>query len=127
MKEILRGSLPAVLHCPALAKTVAFYRNAWGFELHQYVPGVVASLRRESVIVQLLQRRSDMPAQTFACRLLVDDIERWSGGLKSASGQTPYSFSEQAWGFEAGLSDCDGNRLQLVQSAAHQVRRRAGA
>lgn len=127
MKEILRARLPAVLHCPQLAKTVAFYRDAWGFKLAQYIPGVAASLSRESVTVQLMQCRSDMTAQTFACKLLVDDIAAWSGSLQSASGQAPRSLRDEAWGMDCGLSDCDGNRLQLVQCAAHWVRRRAGA
>ncbi len=127
MKEILRGRLPAVLQCPELAKTVAFYRNVWGFKLVQYVPGVAASLTRESVAVQLMQFSSDMPAPIVACKLLVDDIAAWSGSLQSASGQTAHSLRDEDWGMESGLSDCDGNRLQLVQCAAHLARRRVGA
>ncbi|EJL82063.1 hypothetical protein PMI15_03259, partial [Polaromonas sp. CF318] len=84
-------------------------------------------LKRESVTVQLWQRRADMAPQRFACRLLVDSIEQWHMALQSAPDQALPALLEQAWGTEWGISDCEGNRLLLVQSAPHAARRRASA
>lgn len=126
LKEILCGRTPAVLHCASLKDTVSFYIEHWGFSLVQQVPGVVARLVRESVTVQLYQRRSDMPTVRFACRLLVNDMAQWQP-LKSAAGQTAQACREQSWGAEFGVSDADGNRLLLVQSAPHRLIREARA
>jgi hypothetical protein len=124
MIEVLCARTPAVLHSPVLKTALAFYRDEWKFSVQQHVPGVLAILTRESVTVQLWQRRADMLPQTFACRLLVNHLESWLMGLQSAPGQPPECLTEQAWGCEFALSDCDGNRLQLVQSAPHAVARK---
>ncbi|WP_371439551.1 VOC family protein [Polaromonas sp.] len=125
MIEVLCARTPAVLHSPELKRALAFYRDAWGFAVRQQVPGVLAILTRESVTVQLWQRRGDMAAQTLACRLLVDNIELWQLALQSAPGQAAQALTEEPWGTEFGLSDCDGNRLLLVQSAPHKLGRKA--
>lgn len=117
MKEILCAHLPARLSCADLKHTLAFYRESWGFELLQQVTGVVAVLRRESVTVHLYQRRSDQTHELFACRLLVDSLEAWTGRLLSAPGRPEPTLQERAWGREFALSDCDGNRLLLVPAA----------
>lgn len=127
MTEVLCARTPAVLHCADLRLALAFYQGNWGFAVQQSVPGVVAVLIPESVAVQLWQRRADMAPQHFACRLLVDNIEQWHMALQSAPGQAPHALVEQAWGAEWGVSDCEGNRLLLVQSAPHAARRRAQA
>ncbi|CAN7325469.1 VOC family protein [Polaromonas sp. LjRoot131] len=127
MTEVLCARTPAVLHCADLRRALAFYRDCWGFSVQHSVPGVIAVLTRESVPVQLWQRRADMAPQHFACRLLVDNIEQWHMALQSAPGQAPHALAEQEWGTEWGVSDCEGNRLQLVQSAPHAARRRARA
>jgi hypothetical protein len=127
MTEVLCARTPAVLHCGDLRQALAFYQGSWGFAVRHNVPGVIAVLTRESVTVQLWQRRTDMAPQHFACRLLVDNIEQWHMALQSAPGQTPHVLAEQAWGAEWGVSDCEGNRLLLVQSASHAARRRAQA
>lgn len=127
MTEVLCARTPAVLHCADLRQAVAFYQGSWGFAVQHHVPGVIAVLTRESVTVQLWQRRADMAPQHFACRLLVDNIEQWHMALQSALGQVPHALVEQEWGAEWGVSDCEGNRLLLVQSAPHAVRRRAQA
>jgi predicted enzyme related to lactoylglutathione lyase len=127
MTEVLCARTPAVLHCADLRQAVAFYQSNWDFSVQHSVPGVIAVLTRESVTVQLWQRRADMAAQHFACRLLVDSIEQWHMALQSAPGQAPHALVEQAWGAEWGVSDCEGNRLLLVQSAPHAARRRAQA
>lgn len=126
MKEVLCARTPAVLSCPDLRCTLAFYRDAWGFQVRHHISGVIAIVQRESVAVQLWQRRADMAPETMACRLLVDCIELWHRWLQSAPGQTPALLLHQDWGSEWGISDCDGNRLLLVQSAPHAARRRAG-
>ncbi|CAM3365451.1 hypothetical protein [Polaromonas hydrogenivorans] len=126
MKEMLRAGTPAILSCPDLSRTLAFYRGEWGFEVLHNIRGVIAILKRESVTVQLWQRRADMAPETIACRLLVDCIEMWHRWLQSAPGQTPPLLLKRDWGMEWGISDCDGNRLLLVQSAPHAARRRAG-
>lgn len=127
MTEVLCARTPAVLHCADLRRALAFYRDCWGFAVRHSVPGVIAVLMRESVTVQLWQRRADMAPQHFACRLLVDNIEQWHMALQSAPGQSPHALVEQAWGAEWGISDCEGNRMLLVQSAPHAARRRARA
>ena len=127
MMEVLCARTPAVLHCADLRRVTAFYRGQWGFAVQHSVPGVIAVLTRESVTVQLWQRRADMAPQHFACRLLVDDIEQWHMALQSAPGHAPQTLVEQDWGTEWGISDCEGNRLLLVQSAPHAARRRASA
>lgn len=127
MTEVLCARTPAVLHCTDLRQALAFYRDSWGFALRHSVPGVIAVLRRESVTVQLWQRRADMAPQQFACRLLVDNIEQWHMALQSAPGQALPALLEQEWGTEWGISDCEGNRLLLVQSAPHAARRKASA
>lgn len=127
MTEVLCARTPAVLHCADLRAALAFYRDRWGFAVRHSVPGVIAVLTRESVTVQLWQRRADMAPQQFACRLLVDGIELWHMALQSAPGQAPSALVEQEWGAEWGISDCEGNRLLLVQSAAHAARRRESA
>lgn len=127
MTEVLCARTPAVLHCADLRGALAFYRDCWGFAVRHSVPGVIAVLVRESVMVQLWQRRADMAPQHFACRLLVDNIEQWHMALQSAPGQAPPALLEQEWGAEWGISDCEGNRLLLVQSAPHAARRRASA
>ncbi|RYX91102.1 MAG: hypothetical protein EOO28_26910 [Comamonadaceae bacterium] len=126
LKEILCGRTPAVLHCADLKGAVSFYMEQWGFSLVQQVPGVVAKLVRESVTVQLCQRRADQPASRLACRLLVNDLPQWQG-LGSAAGQANAARCEQGWGAEFGVSDGDGNRLLLVQSAPHRLQRKARA
>ena len=127
MTGVLCARTPAVLHCADLRQTLAFYCSNWGFAVQHSVPGVIAVLVRESVTVQLWQRRADMAPQRFACRLLVDSIEQWHMALQSAPGQAPHRLVEQAWGTEWGVSDCEGNRLLLVQSAPHAARRKARA
>ncbi|WP_457278798.1 hypothetical protein [Polaromonas sp. P5_D5] len=127
MTEVLCARTPAVLHCADLRRTQAFYCSNWGFSVQHSVPGVIAVLTRESVTVQLWQRRADMAPQRFACRLLVDSIEQWHMALQSAPGQALHSLVEQEWGTEWGVSDCEGNRLLLVQSAPHAARRKARA
>jgi predicted enzyme related to lactoylglutathione lyase len=127
MMEVLCARTPAALHCADLRQVTAFYRAQWGFAVQHSVPGVIAVLTRESVTVQLWQRRTDMAPQHFACRLLVDNIEQWHTALQSAPGQAPHALVEQDWGTEWGISDCEGNRLLLVQSAPHAARRRASA
>ena len=124
MTEVLCARTPAVLHCADLRAALAFYRDSWGFAVQHSVPGVIAVLTRESVSVQLWQRRADMAPQHFACRLAVDNIEQWHMTLQSAPGQAPHALAEQAWGTEWGVSDCEGNRLLLVQPASHVLRRR---
>lgn len=130
MKEVLCARTPAVLQCGDLKQSLAFYTGNWGFALVQQVPGVFAVLRRESVTVQLWQRRADEAAQTCACRLLVASLAAWlaGGGQETASapGQMPALLQERTWGRELGLSDCDGNRLLLVQSAS-ALHRKASA
>ena len=127
MTEVLCARTPAVLHCADLRQALAFYRDRWGFIVQHSVPGVIAVLVRESVTLQLWQRRADMAPQHFACRLLVDNIEPLHMALRSAPGQAPHALVEQDWGTECGISDCEGNRLLLVQSAPHAARRRASA
>ena len=130
MNEVLCGRTPAILSIANLKQAIAFYRDDWGFTVHQQVPGVLAIIKRESVTVHLLQRREDMMPETFACKLLVDDLQAWQhgeGGLQSASGHPPATLTDEGWGSEMGVSDCEGNRLQLVQSAPHLWRRKAGA
>jgi hypothetical protein len=126
MKEVLCARTPAALTCPDLRRTLAFYQREWGFEVLHYIRGVIAILRRESVTVQLWQRRDDMAPETIGCRLLVDCMEQWHQRLQSAPGQADPELVEKDWGLEWGLSDCDGNRLLLVQSAPHAARRKAG-
>ena len=126
LKEILCGRTPAVLHCADLKSAMSFYIEQWGFSLGQQVPGVVAKLVRESVTVQLWQRRADQPVSRLACRLLVNDMAQWQN-LASAAGQTVAARCEQGWGAEFGVSDRDGNRLLLVQSAPHRMQRKARA
>lgn len=126
MKEILCARTPAILSCPDLRRTLAFYRDVWGFQARHHIPGVIAILQRESVAVQLWQRRADRAPEAVACRLLVDCIEMWPRRLQSAPGQMPPVLLHKDWGMEWAISDCDGNRLLLVQSAAHAARRRAG-
>ena len=123
LQEVLCGRLPAVLPCPDLYRSMGFYSGRWGFDVAQSIPGVMAVLVRESVAVQLLQMRSDEAPQPLACRLLVDCIDAWWMQLYSAPGQTPHQLVEQRWGTEWAISDCDGNRLLLVQSAPHLARR----
>lgn len=123
LKEVLCGRLPAVLQCPDLHRSMGFYAGRWGFGVAQSIPGVMAVLVRESVTVQLLQRRADESPQPLACRLLVDCMDQWWMQLYSAPGQTPHQLVEQRWGTEWAISDCDGNRLLLVQSAPHLARR----
>ncbi len=89
MKEVLCARTPAVLSCPDLRRTLAFYRDTWGFQARHHIPGVIAILWRESVTVQLWQRRADMAPERVACRLLVDCIEQWHQRLQSAPGQAP--------------------------------------
>ena len=125
-KEILCGRLPAVLVCPNLRHTLAFYQDEWGFEVQQHITGVIAILRRESVSIQLWQLRADMLPQNRACRLLVNCLGPWQTALQSAPGQSRARLMQRDWGAEWGLSDCDGNRLLLVQSAPHAARREAG-
>lgn len=126
MKEILCGRLPAILLCPDLRHTLAFYRDEWDFAVQQHITGVFAIVRRESVSIQLWQLRADMRPQRCASRLLVDCLAQWHKALQSASGQSPAQLLQRDWGAEWGLSDCDGNRLLLVQSAPHAARREAG-
>ena len=114
------------MSCPDLRRTLAFYRDVWGFQARHHIPGVIAILERESVAVQLWQRRTDMAPEAIACRLLVDCIEMWHRWLESAPGQAPPLLVQKGWGMEWGISDCDGNRLLLVQSAPHAARRWAG-
>lgn len=123
MMEVLCARSPAALRCGNLEAAAVFYRHAWGFALKQTVPGVFALMSRESVTVQLWQRRADESLQTLACRLLVNCIDPWQLELVSAPGQAPASLTEQPWGCEWGISDAEGNRLLLVQSAPHAVRR----
>jgi hypothetical protein len=123
MKEVLCARLPATLHCPDLRGTLAFYRDSWGFALRQHVPGVFAVLARESVTVQLWQHGADIASQPIACRLLVDSVDDWRLAVWSPPGQPAGVYTEPSWGAEWGVSDCDGNRLLLVQSAAHAARR----
>lgn len=125
MNEVLCGRLPAVLVCPDLRRTLAFYRDEWGFEVKHHITGVIAIVKRESVSIQLWQLRADMRPQSCACRLLVDCLAQWHITLQSAPGQSPAQLLARDWGAEWGLSDCDGNRLLLVQSAPHAARRRA--
>lgn len=127
MTEVLCARTPAVLHCADLRRALAFYQGNWGFAVQHSVPGVIAVVSRESVTVQLWQRRADMALQHFACRLLVDNIEQWHMALQSAPGQSSHALAEHPWGTEWGISDCEGNRLLLVQPATHAVRRRAQA
>lgn len=127
MTEVLCARTPAMLHCADLRRALAFYRNQWGFAVQHSVPGVIAVLTRESVTVQLWQRRADMAPQHFACRLLVDNIEPWHMALQSAPGQAMHALAEQDWGTECGISDCEGNRLLLVHPAPLAARRRASA
>lgn len=126
LPEILCARTPAVLTCADLRTTLAFYRGEWGFMTRHHIPGVIAILQRESVTVQLWQRRADMAPDTVACRLLVDSIAQWHPALQPAPGQTPPVLVQKDWGMEWGISDCDGNRLLLVQSAPHAARRKAG-
>jgi predicted enzyme related to lactoylglutathione lyase len=127
MTEVLCARSPAVVHCADLRAALAFYRDSWGFAVQHSVPGVIAVLTRELVTVQLWQRRADMAPQHFACRLFVDNIEPWHMALQSAPGQAPHALIEQAWGTEWGVSDCEGNRLLLVQPALHTAWRKAQA
>jgi predicted enzyme related to lactoylglutathione lyase len=127
MTEVLCARTPAVLHCADLRQALAFYRDSWGFAVQHSVPGVIAVLTRESVAVQLWQRRADMVPKHFACRLQVDKIEPWHLALRSAPGHATHALAEQAWGTEWGVSDCEGNRLLLVQAASHAARRKARA
>ena len=124
MKEVLRARLPAELQSADLRQALDVYQRGWGFTLQQHIPGVFAVLRRESVTVHLSQRRSDEPLSLLACRLLVDRVDDWTT-LVSAPGQSRQRLTAQGWGREFGLSDGDGNRLLLVQSAPHAIRRRA--
>lgn len=126
LKEILCGRLPAVLVSPDLRRTLAFYREEWGFDMQQHITGVFAIVRRESVSIQLWQLRADMRPQSWACRLLVNCLGQWQTTLQSAAGQSRAQLLQRDWGAEWGLSDCDGNRLLLVQSAPHAARREAG-
>jgi len=126
MNELLCARTPAILSCPDLRRTLAFYKDTWGFEARHHIAGVIAIVRRESVTVQLWQRRADMPPEAVGCRLLVDCIGLWHRWLQSAPGQAPSELLRKDWGLEWGISDCDGNRLLLVQSAPHMARRRAG-
>lgn len=123
VREVLCVRSPAVLHCADLRKTLDFYTHAWQFDVLQIIPGVMAVIRRESVCIHLMQRRSDMAAEVLACRLLVDDIDDWKGALGSAAGQAVATLTEEPWGFEWCMRDCDGHRLHLVQPAPHAVRR----
>ena len=125
MNEVLCGRLPAILVSPDLRRTLAFYRDDWGFEVQHHIPGVIAVVTRESVSVQLWQLRADMQAERCACRLLVNCLAQWHMALQSAPKQTPARLQERDWGAEWSLSDCDGNRLLLVQSAPHAARRKA--
>ncbi|MFI5445431.1 hypothetical protein [Polaromonas sp. UC242_47] len=127
MTEVLCAPAPAVLCGPDLGRTLAFYEGSWGFARRQYVPGVMAVLVRETLTLQLWQRRVDMKAQAQTCRLVVDRLLPWQLALVSAPGQTPQTLVEQAWGTEWCLSDCDGNRLRLVQPALQPVLRQARA
>ncbi|MDP3796240.1 MAG: hypothetical protein Q8R06_03710 [Polaromonas sp.] len=127
MTEVLCTRVPAVLHCADLGRTQAFYRKNWGFEVRHQVPGVIAVLVREAVTLQLWQRRADMKAQSLNCRLAVDKLESWQLALRSAPGQAPPALVEQAWGTEWGISDCEGNRLLLVQPSLRPMQRRARA
>ena len=68
MNEVLCGRLPAVLVCPDLRRTLAFYRDEWGFEVQHHITGVIAIVKRESVSIQLWQLRADMRPQRCACR-----------------------------------------------------------
>ena len=124
--EILCARTPAVLTCGNLRTTLAFYSGEWGFMIQHHIPGVLAILQRESVTVQLWQRRTDMAPETVACRLLVDCIDQWRPALQSAPGQALSLLVQKDWGLEWDISDCDGNRLLLVQSAPHAARRKAG-
>ncbi|MDW5441930.1 hypothetical protein [Polaromonas sp. SM01] len=127
MTEVLCGPAPAVLPGADLARTLAFYQGSWGFTPRQYVPGVMAVLVRETLTLQLWQRRADMKARAQTCRLVVDCLQPWQLALVSAPGRAPQTLVEQAWGTEWGLSDCDGNRLLLVQPALQPVLRQARA
>ncbi|MDO9406021.1 MAG: hypothetical protein Q7T87_18495 [Polaromonas sp.] len=126
MKEVLCGRTPAPVQCADLKSAIAFYTQSWGFAVQQVVPGVVAKLTRESVTVQLWQRRADMDLEASAYRLLVDDMAVWQD-VSSAPGRAVSATTEQTWGLEFGISGIDGNRLLLVQSAPHRLMRRARA
>lgn len=125
MTEVLCARVPAVLHCTDLGRTLAFYRENWGFEARHHVPGVIAVLVRETVVLQLWQRRADMKAQSLSCRLVVEVLTPWQLALQSAPGQAPAALVEQAWGTEWAISDCEGNRLLLVQPSLRPALRRA--
>ena len=98
MNEVLCGRLPALLVSPDLRRTLAFYRDDWGFDVQHHIPGVIA---------------------------LVNCLAQWHMALQSASAQSPACLQERDWGAEWCLSDCDANRLLLVQSAPHAARRKA--
>ena len=125
LPEILCARTPAVLTCANLRTTLDFYRGEWDFMTRHHIPGVIAVVTRESVSVQLWQLRADMQAERCACRLLVNCLAQWHMALQSAPKQTPARLQERDWGAEWSLSDCDGNRLLLVQSAPHAARRKA--
>ncbi|MDO8774525.1 MAG: hypothetical protein Q7K57_38600 [Burkholderiaceae bacterium] len=125
MTEVLCTRVPAVLHCAGLGRTLAFYREGWGFEVRHQVPGVIAVLVREAVTLQLWQRRADMKTQSLSCRLAVQALAPWQLALQSAPGQAPAALVEQTWGTEWGISDCEGNRLLLVQPSLLPMLRRA--
>ena len=46
MNEVLCGRLPALLVSPDLRRTLAFYRDDWGFDVQHHIPGVIALVTR---------------------------------------------------------------------------------
>lgn len=113
-----------------VARLTTFYRVAIGFEVLQWIPGVVALLACGPLRVQLWQRPDAAPAVVrVPLTAQLSLIEVHAALARHASSllqqRRPCVQSSRAWDFD--LIDLDGNRLKFVGpqypcQAANQAR-----
>lgn len=114
-----------VLRTPDLARTLAHYRKALGFQPAQHVPGVVALLRHGPLRLQLWQCAGLPGPET--CRVPLDgsladvfDIhQRLACNARAFLDGAPRLKPWGAWEFS--LTDGEGNRLMFVQWIVNSV------
>jgi len=130
MSELRMTELVPTMTVPALctanlAQLLAHYRDEWGFEVVQHVPGVVAFVRHGPVSLQLWQRAGRFQRD---CRIRLDgqDANVFQVHARLAR-QARRALGEEApqlrpWGaWEFSLTDIEGNRLIFVQWAVSSV------
>jgi catechol 2,3-dioxygenase-like lactoylglutathione lyase family enzyme len=118
-----------MIYVTELGRSLAFYRDALGFELIETYPGAYARLKSPSgttsIALHVLDPGMELDTRRQGMRLYfeIEPLEAFCAGLRAKGVRLKQAPKKMPWGWtHAYLDDPDGHEISLYWAGANRFR-----